>query len=157
MTSAGSAASKDLRTYLLGAWVLESYAELAEDESVANWPLGNDARGLLIYSSDGFMSAFLAPATRRPFASGDWFSPAPDELAEAARVIAYAGRYHVDQIAGTVTHAVELSFFPNWSGLDQVRRVARPSGRLVLKPEKPIQSDGRMTWPQLVWVRPPAG
>lgn len=146
-----------LRSYVLGSWELESYVELAEDGSVSDRPFGEDAGGLLIYADDGFMSAFLMPAGRRPFASGDWFSPTREELAEASRIIAYSGRYLVDEVAGTVTHQVALSFFPNWSGQDQVRRVERLPGRLVLTPDKPLHSGGRMTWPQLTWARPSAG
>ena len=149
-------ARDSLRAHLLGTWELESYVELAEDGSVANWPFGVDAHGLLIYAPDGFMSAFLMPAGRRPFASGDLFSPTPGELADASRVIAYAGRYQVDEAAGLVTHQVALSFFPNWSGHDQVRRAGRSPGRLVLAPEKPLHADGRMTSPQLTWTRPAA-
>ena len=118
-------AAPSLREYLLGTWALESYLELAADGSVANAPFGADASGLLIYASDGFMSAFLMPAARRLFASGDWFSPTSEEAVAASRVIAYSGRYRVDEVAGTVTHEVELSFFPNWSGQNQVRRAER--------------------------------
>ena len=149
-------ATTSLRDYLLGTWELASYAELAEDGSVANRPFGVDARGLLIYAPDGFMSAFLMPARRPPFASGDLFSPTPEELAAASRLVGYSGRYRVDEAAGSVTHEIVLSFFPNWSGQDQVRRAERLPGRLVLTPERPLRSDGRVTMPQLVWTRPRA-
>lgn len=143
-----------LRAWLSGTWELERYADVAEDGSVATMPFGDDAKGLLIYAPDGFMSVMLMPAVRRPFASADWFSPTPAELAEASRIIAYSGRYVVDEVAGSVTHQIALSFFPNWSGVDQVRLVKRPPGRLVLIPDQPLYSDGRMTRPQLTWVRP---
>ena len=107
-----------------------------------------------MYTRDGFMSAFLMPARRRPFASGDLFSPTQEELVEASRVITYSGEYLVDEVAGSVTHQVALSFFPNWSGQDQVRRVRRLPGRLVLSPDRSLHSDGKMTKPQLTWVRP---
>ena len=143
-----------LREYLLGTWELESYTVIAEDGSLAAGPFGAEATGLLIYAPDGFMSAFLRPAARRLFASGDVFSPTSDELAEASRIVAYSGRDHIDEVAGTVTHAVALSFFPNWIGQDQVRRIERSPSRLILMPNKPLQSDGKMTWPRLGWVRP---
>lgn len=150
------ALSTRLREYILGTWELQSYVELGQDGSVANTPFGVDAKGLLLYTPDGFMSALLMPAARRPFASGDWFSPTSDELAEASRIIAYSGPYYVDEAAGLVTHAVELSLFPNWSGQNQVRRVGRLPGRLILTPDKPLYSEGRLTWPQLSWARPSA-
>ena len=155
-TNKSGAAPTSLGRYLMGTWELESYTEVAEDGSLVDGPFGADAKGLLIYAPDGFMSAFLMPAARRPFASGDWFSPTPDELAEASRVVAYSGRYHVDEAAGSVTHEVELSFFPNWSGQNQARWVERLPDRLVLTPDKPLPSGGRITWPRLIWVRPSA-
>ena len=149
-------APASLRSYLLGTWELESYVEIAADGSVADRPFGADARGLLIYAPDGFMSAILMPTRRQPFASGDLFSPTPEELAGASRIIAYSGRYRVDEAAESVTHEIALSFFPNWSGHDQVRRAERRPGRLTLTPASPLRSDGRIATPQLIWARPRA-
>ena len=146
--------ASSLRAYLLGAWELESYVDIAEDGLVAGKPLGDDARGMLIYSSDGFMSAQLARVGRRPFLSGDWFAPTPAEMEGASRYIGYCGRYSVDEEARSVVHEVAISFFPNWEGHAQMRRARRTDRGLVLTPDKPIRSGGRLVTPCLTWARP---
>ena len=150
------AATGSLRAYILGTWRLESYVDVAEDGSVASEPLGGRAEGLLIYAPDGFMSVQMMRSARRPFSSGDWFSPTPDELEEAARFIGYSGRYSVDEATQLVVHEVAISFFPNWTGHAQTRRTHRSGGGLVLTPDKPLHSGGRMVTPRLTWTRPPS-
>lgn len=154
---AADAPTASLRAYILGTWQLESYVEIAEDGSVAGEPLGGRAEGLLIYSSDDFVSAQLMRSDRRAFSSGDWFSPTPAELDEAARFIGYSGRYSVNEATQTVMHEVAVSFFPNWIGQAQARRAQRSGGRLVLTPVAPLRSGGRVVTPRLTWARPSRG
>ena len=145
---------ESLLGFLLGTWILESYVEHALDGTILDEPFGRDAQGMLIYAADGFMSAHLMPANRAPFVSGDLFSPTLAELKQASRVVMYSGRYVVDERARLVTHEVDLSFFPNWIGQAQVRRVEQREGRLVLTPAKAFRAGGKVTLPRLTWVRP---
>ena len=149
-----TAAPGSLHAYILGTWKLESYVDIAEDGSIASEPLSGRAEGLLIYAPDGFMSAQLMRSDRRAFSSGDWFSPTPAELDEASRFIGYSGRYSVDEITQSVVHEVAISFFPNWIDQGQSRRAHRSRGGLVLTPDSPLRSGGRMVTPRLTWVRP---
>ena len=142
-----------LHAYIQGTWRLASYVEFAEDGSVAGAPLGGPAEGLLIYVADGFMSAQLMRSGRRPFSSGDWFSPTPAELDEASWFVGYSGRYSVDEAAQSVIHEAAVSFFPNFVGQAQVRRAQRTEGGLVLTAGKPLRSGGKMTpAPSTCWT-----
>lgn len=83
--------TQDLREYLVGAWTLESYESSDVDGSNVRYPLGTDARGLIMYTADGYMSAQLMRADRPPIARGDLQIATDDELAAAARgYLAYA-------------------------------------------------------------------
>lgn len=145
--------AESLRAYLLGSWRLDSYVDVADDGSVAAEPLGGRAEGLLVYAPDGMMSVQMMRSDRRPFASGNWFAPTPDELDEASRFIGYAGPYTADETAQSVVHHITVSFFPNWIGRVQARRVDRAQGTLVLTPSEPIRSGGKLVTPRLTWRR----
>lgn len=142
-----------LRQRLLGSWVLQSYLEQPKGQETPNYPLGADARGMLIYSPDGYMSALLMRNGRRPFASGDWFRSTADELSAASAFIAYSGSFVVDEASHSVAHHVDLSFFPNWVGQSQIRLAGGDADDLILTPTAPILSGGDLVIPQLRWKR----
>ena len=56
---------------LVGAWSLLECAEIMQDGS-KRLPLGEGARGQVVYTADGRMSAQLVRADRAPFASDDY-------------------------------------------------------------------------------------
>lgn len=144
-----------LREKLIGAWMLESYAEYPIDESAPFHPLGEDAKGIILYSPDGYMSAQVMRVGRPQFASGDWLRGTPDEYREAAGYIAYAGRFQVDEEKRTLTHNMFVSFYPNWLGQTQLRTVELDDDLLILRPEKPIASAGKLVIPRIQWRRAP--
>jgi hypothetical protein len=43
----------DLRHYIIGAWILESYESFDLDGSNVHYPLGSDARGIIMYTARG--------------------------------------------------------------------------------------------------------
>jgi hypothetical protein len=51
---------------LIGAWRLESWALVYEDGRAPEYPLGSDAKGFILYTTDGHVSATLARARRSP-------------------------------------------------------------------------------------------
>ena len=134
--------ASSLRDRLIGAWTLQSYIAFPVDGSPPFHPLGEDARGLILYTPDGYMSAQLMRVGRPAFASGDWFVGTHQEFEKAAAYVAYSGRFHVDEAGGTVTHDVGLSFFPNWLGQAQIRSAELAGDVLRLTPAAPIQSGG---------------
>ena len=115
-----------LRNQLIGAWKLVSYVEEPIDGSAPNYPFGEDAEGIIMYTPDGFMSAQLSRRDRASFASDDWYEGALEEFAAAASgYFAYTGPFHVDE--ESLTHTMFISLFPNWIGQTQPR-VARIDG-----------------------------
>ena len=111
---------------LLGAWHLESWEFVYADGRAPEYPLGRDAQGLIMYTSDGHVSATLTRAHRRPLATG-----AAAEKAQAYDdCFAYAGRYEVRD--GTVFHSIEVSTNPALVGFTSTRYIALDGNRLTL-------------------------
>ena len=113
-------------TDLIGAWRLESWALVYEDGRPAEHPLGRDARGLILYTADGHMSATLMRAKRKAFVSGT-----NDEKAAAYDdCFAYAGRFEVKGEA--VFHAIDVATNPSLAGIVSTRNVMLEGNRLTL-------------------------
>lgn len=140
---------------LLGSWRLVSCETEAADGSI-DYPLGEDAVGLLMYTDDGHMSVSLAAAERQPFAASDLLGGTGREKEQAAEsYFSYCGRYEYrDEL---VTHHVELSLFPNWSGQDQKRHVELKGARLTLEAPpfviKGVEQRARLVWERLAHER----
>jgi hypothetical protein len=134
----------------VGTWRLVSL-ESRTAEGEVSYPLGRDAVGYIVYSEDGYVSVNLMAAGRPRYASGDQLRGAADEKAAAADTyVAYCGKYEVQQ--GKVIHHVEVSFFPNWVGVDQERFFEFGGNRLVLS-TPPILLGGTKVTTRLVWER----
>ena len=137
-------------TPLVGTWNLISWENTTADGEVG-YPLGEDARGRLTYTQDGFMAVAITRSARTPFLAGDLLSGSTDEMAHAAATyVSYCGRYELDGDA--VVHHVELSLFPNWEGDSQERSVEIGGDRLTLT-TRPLLLDGRQRTARLVWER----
>lgn len=145
--------SSSLRDQLIGAWELVSYVERPIDGGPERHPLGEQVRGLIIYTPDGYMSAQLMAPDRPAFASGDWFDASDEELrAEATGYIAYSGPFHVDE-QGRLFHTMQVSLFPNWLGQTQQRIVDLQGDTLHLSAAAPIRSGGVQVSAYLTWRR----
>jgi len=96
---------------LPGTWHLLEWT--ASRDADTRHPSGPDAVGRLIYSDDGFMSAFLARA--------DGFSDA----------LAYSGKWEM-RGGEEVVHHVSLSTVEAFAGTDLVRAVSWDGDDLVL-------------------------
>jgi hypothetical protein len=98
---------------LLGAWKLISY-ELRLASGTVLKPFGEAPIGRILYQANGQMSAQLMTPAATPFDSSDPLKATTNEAMTAWRnYIGYWGRYSVDTTAGTVTHHIEGSWFPN--------------------------------------------
>jgi hypothetical protein len=144
----------------VGTWRLLDYT-FFHDDGRAEKPWGSEVIGYLLYSAEGYMSGNLSPARRT------WRSrlrrltaevPGVTEKSEAKLpsrgiprdYIAYSGRYTVD--GETVIHHVEVSLFPNWVGLAEVRRYAFEGDRLTLK-TLPLRKGRSTIVAQLTWQK----
>ena len=141
---------------LAGTWTLVAWRRVFEDGSETH-PLGEDAKGLLVYTPDGRMSVMLAGANRPQIESDD--PPlGGDAQARAdaySTALAYYGTYEVTDDA--VVHHVEESLFPNWTGAEQKRAFDYDGKQLVLKtPPMPNPSGGTVV-NELAWAREERG
>ena len=122
---------------LSGAWRLERWSLEYEDGRPAEFPLGPDARGMLLYTpggpTGGRVSATLMN-TGQPSAS-----------------LAYAGRYDVRD--GAVYHSIEISTDPTLVGVTTTRHIAREGDVLTLSGPDFHAGTGRSQ--TIVWRRLP--
>jgi len=135
----------DLAAQLLGTWRLESWSLVYEDGRPPEFPLGEDAVGYLMYTSDGHVSAALARARRTPLDSGD-----PASKARAFDdFFGYAGRFEVREDA--VVHKIEFGANPALAGVNSLRHVELDGDRLILT--GPDFSPGSPRSHRIAWRR----
>lgn len=112
---------------LVGSWSLVSYLTRSDDGMIGH-PLGDDALGLLLYTSDGHMSGHLMRNGREPFQE-----PRQEPVgrsgtdAEVRRafndVFGYGGTYTVDEARSQVHHHLEVCVLPGWTARTLSRSV----------------------------------
>ena len=111
---------------LIGAWRLDSWSLVYEDGRADEYPLGRDAIGFILYTGDGYVSATISRAGRKPMAS--------DSAAARAEAydgcFAYAGRYEVRK--GVAFHSIEVATNPALAGVTSTRHILLDGNRLTL-------------------------
>lgn len=138
--------------WLRGTWQLVAWRRIAADGTVT-YPLGTDARGQLIYTSNDRMAVQITAASRPRIAADD---PLGGEAAERAAAystyLAYFGTYEVQ--GEQVIHHLDGSLFPNWSGAEQDRPIATSdNGDLILRTQPMKLADGKTVVNELAWNR----
>jgi len=116
---------------LVGAWDLESWSLEHDDGRPHELPLGDQARGMLLYTPGGEVSATLMRTGEPPGS------------------FCYAGRYEVRD--GAVRHAIEVASDPALVGVTTTRLIARDGDRLVLSGADFRAGTGRTQ--KIVWRR----
>jgi len=110
--STGAAAAQSDRDALVGVWRFAREVDTyADGTPVPGPPIECD--GILVYTSDGFMSVLIMPKGRTW--SADRATPA-ELRTTVLNGTAYAGRFEVDAARHTVTHALEISLEPAYQG-----------------------------------------
>ncbi|CAN5719753.1 hypothetical protein BH11PSE3_BH11PSE3_38040 [soil metagenome] len=120
---------------LVGGWRLESWSLEYADGRPAEFPLGRDAKGMLLYTPAG--------------PGGGWVSATLMGNAAPPASFAYAGRYAVRD--GAVHHSIEVSSDPTLVGVTSTRHIAREGDRLVLS--GPDFRAGTARSQRIVWRR----
>lgn len=119
---------------LVGTWDLLAFT-VALPNGTALHPMGEDARGRLMYGADGRMAAMLSEATRTPLSTPrlEAYGKAPDAEKVAAfdSHLSYAGRFTVE--GEVVVHHVEFASVPNIVGLEQRRDALLEGDTLTLR------------------------
>lgn len=137
--------------WLKGTWQLVAWRRIAADGTIS-YPLGADARGQLIYTSNGTMAVQIAAATRPTIPTEDPLGGDPDARASAySTYLAYFGTYEIE--GEQVIHHLDSSLFPNWSGQDQARALGPEGDDLVLRTPPMRLADGTTVVNELAWSR----
>jgi hypothetical protein len=117
---------------LVGSWLLQNWEAKNLETGEIKRPYGESARGLLMYNTDGWMSASLCSGERKLFPDYDSLINVAPELKVAAfdDYFNYAGTYHLD--GDEVIHDVEFSSSPNFPGSKQIRTMKLEGDILIL-------------------------
>ena len=144
-TPSSSRAAAD---WIVGTWRLVLADDRADNRSPWVHSYGEHPRGYIVYDNTGHMFVqFSNDPPTPPFAAGDDYKPTAHEAETAyANFAAYFGTYSVDQVRHVVTHHVEGSLEPSYTGTDQERPYKLSGDTLEL-------TDGQ-TW-RRVWMRVP--
>jgi hypothetical protein len=109
------------RARILGAWQLESRTVRTRSGEIVDPVLGKQPLGRLFYDASGRMSLQMMRQERAHAIT----RPANPQDADNQRVVlgydAYFGTFELNESAGTITHHVEGSLFPEDLGKDFVR------------------------------------
>ena len=122
-----------LHEALLGGWRLESFVSHNPDTGHLRHPFGQRPSGLILYTTDGHMSAQLTPG-------------------QSGEFISYGGRFTVDEAASTVTHHVVISTLPELLLEPQLRHAKIDGERLTLSAGLTSKA-GEARQGTLVWRR----
>jgi hypothetical protein len=111
------------RDRLAGAWELESRTVTRGTGDVVDDPvLGARPLGRLFYSASGHMGLQMMRQGRASAITAPADAAQPLSPRVALGYDAYFGTFTIDEAAGTITHHVEGSLFPEDPGRDFVRR-----------------------------------
>ncbi len=139
-----------LKSNFIGVWRLESL-ELRSSDGQKTFPMGRNADGYISYTEDGFMSVAIMEQGRRTFESNDIRGGTIEEKVEAVSgYLSYCGSYEVKE--NQVIHHIEISLFPNWISVDQVRIYEIEGNRLTLS-TSPFLVAGKQQTAHLIWRR----
>lgn len=125
---------------IVGAWHLLAWTSLKNGQNDGH-PMGADAKGQIIYTDGGQMSAFLMRADFQ--ASGG--------AATADTSLAYGGTWLFDN--GEITHEIKFASLPHWVGRTLVRTVEHDGDTMTLRTEPEISKSGNRYEHALVWKK----
>jgi hypothetical protein len=135
---------------LVGTWQLISYEIECVPGAVIDRPFGRYPHGTLIYTAEGWMSAQAMADARRPCGVDR-----PAECTPAAKIAAYDSYFgysgHWTLEGDVVTHWVETSCFPDWTGSELRRQVSVADDFLTLRGVAPEGPQARI--PLVRWQR----
>lgn len=132
----------------LGTWKLVSW-QIPGEDGTPHFPLGRNAKGLIVYAPDGYMFAALMAPGRHEFAGSDPLGGSAYESLGAMRGYhTYCGRYRLEE--GSVVHTVEMALWPNMLGSKQTRYYRFEKDLLILS-TPPVTRGGVTGVAELIW------
>jgi hypothetical protein len=136
-----------LKERLIGSWALLSF-EAESSEGVLSYPLGKDAEGSILYAPDGYVAVNIMKKDRSGFVDKALYENNPLTYQDLP-YLAYSGKYLLDANRPSVTHMVEVSFYPEWIGQQQFRMISWLGKDLQLASDGEIGPDKiafRLLW-----------
>jgi hypothetical protein len=126
--------ASDATAPIVGTWqLMKRTVTRADGTTIVDPVLGEKPSGRLVYDASGAMALQMMRTGRKDAIS----SPTSPRDKSNPRVIlgydSYFGRYTMDEKAGTVTHHVEGSLFPEDLGSDWVRPFTLDGDTLTLR------------------------
>jgi hypothetical protein len=119
------AGKESLRSQIIGAWELIAYSAVpATGSSDTIYPMGPDAKGIIIYNPDGYMSAHLLRPGQGQFANGGRDGSEAEWAQVGRNYIAYTGQFYLDESGEEplLIHSMQVSNLPSLLG-DRQRRL----------------------------------
>jgi hypothetical protein len=129
---------KSLTDTLVGTWVQVSLDTVSTDGT--RRPLyGQNAKGMIIYASDGYFTLIQASADLPKLQSGLPSKATPEEAkAVIANSIAYFGRYSLDEASMVLSLDIQASTFANLTGKSSETRHITSLTETELKFNRPF-------------------
>jgi hypothetical protein len=122
-----------LRDNIIGAWELVSMVSIDTSTGEERRPFGTAPRGLIVYTSDGHMSAQLAES-------------------DMSGYVAYGGRFSVNEDTASIHHDVMISMMPELLARPQFRDASVDGDELTLSTTT-TDDAGMENRSSLVWRR----
>ena len=119
--SQGSALSeqKSLKDQLIGTWELTSWERTSPDGTKVK-AFGDNPKGVSYFGADGRFFVFDNGADLPKLASNDRTKATPQEAKTLYEgIIAYQGKYTVDDTSKMINMTIENTTFPNQLGIQQ--------------------------------------
>ena len=136
---------------MVGSWELVLWRISYPATGRVSEPFGHDARGLIVYAPDGYMSVLMRRAERLP---GRAWGAALSEREQAqgfTSYLHYAARWRIEQ--GEVVHDVEHALHPDLVGTQQRRRVTLRGDELTLTGDERFDAAGSVRAHSVLWRR----
>ncbi len=143
-----------IRDQFIGAWNLVHWDVQTASGKHYNYPYGENAKGSIIYTQAGRMSAQLMRMDRPNFEIPHSWKGTEIEVKTAFQgYTAYSGTFKI--VENTVVHQVDMSVFPNWIGTDLVRNFEfQKEGNHLLLSTTPFKTrKGDSVKQVLLWQR----
>jgi hypothetical protein len=116
---------ESLRSQIIGVWDLMEYTATYDNGSSDTvFPVGPNAKGILMYTPNGYMSAHLLRPGQGQFVKGGR-DGSDEEWAQVGRnYIAYTGRFYLNENGEepVLVHSMQVSNLPSLLG-DRQRRL----------------------------------
>ena len=138
------AQQRSLKEQIVGTWKIQSVTEDYGGGKVENSPFGPNVTGAFTFDPDGNFSAVIIGA--------DLPNPSKKAQESDRQVVAYFGKYTVDDAANTVIYTAERATIPAFDGLARKASVTMSGDGFTQKSASVTGPQGTFT-PTLVFKR----